>query len=397
VRHRVMTSLRRVVAAAISAGLRVVPVRPHAVVYGLPATEGNAVEVVRALLRRYRGVVYWLDAPPPDLLRAYGIAASPKLRCVPRLSPRGVVSYLTAELVLFTHGLYGNPSPPARRVFVNLWHGDGIKANDSRMRSHDGGASSRYVVGSTTLLTDRKARDLGLDPSRAIIVGNPRTDQLRVAPPPGALGRLGLSDTTPFVVWMPTFRVARQSGVTAGWSDAGLGDPDELARQIQLGIDVLTARGIAVAVRFHPLDGQPLSFRDVAVLGDDQLRTVGVGLYRVLGAAAGLISDYSSVVTDFLLLDRPIGFVVPDRDAYRAGRGLYPPDAMDWLPGPVLDTTADFAAYADDIVSGGNGFAATRRDTRQRLGLVEGDNAADALLAELAARQLAAGRPIRGL
>ncbi|MDP9465776.1 MAG: hypothetical protein M3P31_00800, partial [Actinomycetota bacterium] len=44
--------------------LRVVPARPHAVVHGWPDGEANAVEVVRGLLRRYRGRVYWLLHDP---------------------------------------------------------------------------------------------------------------------------------------------------------------------------------------------------------------------------------------------------------------------------------------------------------------------------------------------
>jgi CDP-glycerol glycerophosphotransferase len=42
--------------------LRLVPARPHAVVHGWPDDEGNAVEVLRALRRRYGGKVYWLLA-----------------------------------------------------------------------------------------------------------------------------------------------------------------------------------------------------------------------------------------------------------------------------------------------------------------------------------------------
>src|SRR6476620_7631326 len=40
--------------------LHALPPRRHAVVYGWPDDEGNAVEMVRALARRYRGTVYWL-------------------------------------------------------------------------------------------------------------------------------------------------------------------------------------------------------------------------------------------------------------------------------------------------------------------------------------------------
>jgi len=48
-----------------------------------------------------------------------------------------------------------------------------------------------------------------------------------------------------------------------------------------------------------------------------------------------LITDYSSVAFDFMLLDRPILYYVPDLDDYRRVRGLYfPPEEM--MPGPLL-------------------------------------------------------------
>lgn len=59
-----------------------------------------------------------------------------------------------------------------------------------------------------------------------------------------------------------------------------------------------------------------------------------------------LITDYSSVAFDFLLLDRPILYYVPDLEAYKRGRGLYfsPEEAM---PGPLLSTPEQlYAAVA---------------------------------------------------
>jgi CDP-glycerol glycerophosphotransferase (TagB/SpsB family) len=53
-----------------------------------------------------------------------------------------------------------------------------------------------------------------------------------------------------------------------------------------------------------------------------------------------LITDYSSVAFDFMLLDRPILYFVPDLADYRRGRGLYfEPEEM--MPGPLLFTADD--------------------------------------------------------
>lgn len=53
----------------------------------------------------------------------------------------------------------------------------------------------------------------------------------------------------------------------------------------------------------------------------------------LLGLSDALVTDYSSIFFDFLATGRPIGFLVPDGDAYGQERGTYLP--LDELPGPV--------------------------------------------------------------
>jgi len=56
-----------------------------------------------------------------------------------------------------------------------------------------------------------------------------------------------------------------------------------------------------------------------------------------------LVSDYSSVIYEFALLDRPILFLAPDEDAYDLERGFYF-DFRREAPGPIFDDTAGLAA-----------------------------------------------------
>jgi teichoic acid ribitol-phosphate primase len=57
-----------------------------------------------------------------------------------------------------------------------------------------------------------------------------------------------------------------------------------------------------------------------------------------------LITDYSSVIFEFALLDRPIVFFAPDHDAYERERGFYF-DYRQEGPGPVFETTRGVAEY----------------------------------------------------
>lgn len=351
----------------------VVPTTRSVVVAGFPETEGNAVETARALLRHYPGRVVWLreaSEAPREVCELATLGA----RLVPKASPAGLWTYLRAEAVFFTHGLYGSPEPSARRPVVNLWHGDGPKDIRPRVRSEH--VASTYVVGSTTLfthLTKCEAFDVPIE--RAIITGNPRTDQLWRPPPPDRLRTLGIEG--PFVLWMPTWRRARPVGAVIA-ADA---DTDTTTDEGAVGrlLGLLGERDVRLVVKPHPMDvEQRLDPRWVTVT-EEALGRAGVTLYELLGASAGLVTDYSSVWTDYLLLDRPMAFLVTDRETF--GRRLVPADVLDWLPGELVEDGADgFGEYVADLDAAGALGAAQRKEVASRIGLHQSRSAAEGLL-----------------
>src|SRR6478752_6822282 len=104
---------------AVWALLRVIPPRKHAVVFGWPDNEGNSVEVVRGLSRRYRGQVYWLLQDPTYRGPAFASdLPSPRVTAIQKGSLKALRLSLTAELTVFTHGLYTAVSAPRNRLVV---------------------------------------------------------------------------------------------------------------------------------------------------------------------------------------------------------------------------------------------------------------------------------------
>jgi len=57
-----------------------------------------------------------------------------------------------------------------------------------------------------------------------------------------------------------------------------------------------------------------------------------------------LVTDYSSAIYEFALLDRPMAFFAPDHAAYEAERGFYF-DYQTGVPGPIFEDTAGLAAW----------------------------------------------------
>ena len=194
-------------------------------------------------------------------------------------------------------------------------------------------------------------------------VGYPRNDRLALATPAdttAAREQLGIAPTERVVLYTPTHRE---------WLHPGQQVLDLEAFADRLGPDtVLLVR----AHYFHVSAGHGVKGRRGRIL-DVSAYPVIEDLYL---AADVLITDYSSAMFDFAVLDRPLVIFAPDWAAYRELRGAYF-DLMEMPPGAVATTFAELVevfgsgAYADDAA------VARRARFRERFCALEDGGAAE--------------------
>lgn len=354
--------------AVLQVGLNWLPARAHAVVAGFPDDEGNSVEVVRGLASRLP--VYWLVAGDPKSL-AWLVAGADKaaaVRCLRKNSLRAYWAYATARFVFFTHGLYGSPAPPRHKTFVNLWHGDGPKR-----RSGFATIRSTFVVSGTRLWGERRAEGFGVGEQGVLICGNPRVDQFARPADDAALRAVDIDPTRPVVLWLPTYRSTEYRGSRVGgirnWSDAHNLSRSEVVRStLHQAALFAESLGITLVVKPHQLDADSYSSMGLHVVTNASLQAARMSLYQLLARVDGLITDYSSVWTDFLAMDRPMGFYCPDLSQYDAGRGLNVDDYPSLLPGPLLRSGADFETFLHDCVAESDRSRGMRRRSAAHIG-----------------------------
>ncbi|CAN5636028.1 CDP-glycerol glycerophosphotransferase family protein [soil metagenome] len=379
-RERIHTSRQRFRLAVVQACVNRCPAREHAVVAGSPDDEGNSVEVVRRLARRMP--VYWLVGDDPDSLTwlisdADGRA---RVRALRRTTFRAYLAYFTARYVFFTHGLYGSVHPPAHKTFVNLWHGDGPK-----VRKGFATARSTFVVSGTQLWGRQRARSFGVGERGLLVTGNPRVDQFARPASDAGLRQLGIDPAKPLVLWLPTYRTTQyrlnRLDAVRNWSDAHvLSASTEVIGTLDEAAQEAAALGVTLAVKPHHLDADKYAVSGLRLVTGEGLREARIGLYQLLGRADGLITDYSSVWTDFLALDRPIGFYCPDFKEYVAGRSLNIDDYPALLPGPMLANGSDFADFLRSCVQESPSGRVARNATIRTIGACTDCGATERLL-----------------
>ncbi|GGK98397.1 bifunctional glycosyltransferase/CDP-glycerol:glycerophosphate glycerophosphotransferase [Mangrovihabitans endophyticus] len=179
---------------------------------------------------------------------------------------------------------------------------------------------------------------------RTLEVGYPRNDRLATAAPDESVrirDELGLDQRMRVVLYAPTHRDWRAV-------DDPLLDVDHLAER--LGPDtVLLVRAHYFHVPAGGLSSPPGHGRIVDVSAHPAVED----LYL---AADLLITDYSSAMFDYAVLDRPVVIYAPDWPVYRELRGVYfdlmetPPGAVATTEGELIDILSS-GAYASDAAT----------------------------------------------
>lgn len=335
----------------------VVPKDPRLFVFGGRQYGGNTAPLFeRCHEVGLRGV--WITRRPE-------ILAQGRPGVVPARSLRALWLAARAGGVVLTHSL-GDFAPvrfPSRRTrVINLWHGMPIK----RISTADPAFHTRRYARSnlremrrfermfatSAAMAELFHRTFGVSLERIHCTGQPRTDVLFDSPAPDIAGAYDppLPPHRRRLLYCPTWR----EGTPVRLFPFGDRDLEALQR-------FLEAHDAVMFVRTHPNDPGGLTARDrrlVPMQGD-----VAPEVTDVLPQFDVLVTDYSSVYYDFLLLDRPTVFLPYDLAEYAAAPGFYLPFA-EIAAGPCPETQAAFVAALDEALERPDAGAEARRRVR---------------------------------
>lgn len=339
-----------------------IPKSDHVVLWGWPDFEDSVVALESGLRVSGRRVVVLLEdasAPTP-------IELGPRTTRLPKRSIRGLIAFLRASHVFFTHPCYVRRFPDDV-VSVNVWHGMPIKTTGLLCAGEEG-IDSSHVLATSAFWADIMVRSMS-PTTVPLTVGLPRNDRL-FGDPGRAWKALGLDerdDIEHLVVWLPTYRRSVRGFRTVDGTPTdspfeldGV-DPDDLDRFLR------DHRAYGV-VKPHPMaafSGEQ-RLENLLLLDSDRLRATGVSLYELLAASEVLVSDMSSVTIDYLLLDRPIIHAMADLERYGDTRGWSVDSVEEVLGGPVVTSYTELTDELAAVFAGEDVGWAARQATRER-------------------------------
>ncbi|ADQ45277.1 CDP-glycerol:poly(glycerophosphate) glycerophosphotransferase [Caldicellulosiruptor kronotskyensis 2002] len=272
----------------------------------------------------------------------------------------------SANIVVTTH-LY--PKLKKTQIYIQLWHGIPLKAMtlmdktegiNHKKLSVKNFSEYDYIISSSQFYSTLLNACVGVDGSKYVITGFPRNDMLFNTDAREKLQSIVKQpiDSYKIVFYLPTFRVnygnQRIEGTTKDKNIFGFDDfdYDQFNR-------FLAKNNILFITKLHPVEEKlfikklsKISNSYFIFLTTDVLKIYSIDLYEILGSADILITDYSSVYFDYLLLNRPLLFISNDIDIYEKERGFLLKPYDFWTPGPKVKNQRELQDEIVNILSG---------------------------------------------
>jgi CDP-glycerol glycerophosphotransferase (TagB/SpsB family) len=259
---------------------------------------------------------------------------------------------------------------PANLKIVFLGHGKSLKATNLANKLEKSATSTgamnemskrvSIAMATSPYVAKIASECYGIPEDKYRMTGHPRNDAM-LAPPPAARQHweelFNSANYKTTILYAPTWRQGELQTRLFPYQDF---DARELAAYLE-------RHDMLLLLRLHPRDLGPTKpvESDLKALceASDRIRTCPVkaieNINPYLGFVDVLLTDYSSIWQDYILLDRPVIFLPYDYEEF-AGQQGFIDDYFGQIPGRAVNSMAEFYA-AMAAVSGGEDALRPRR------------------------------------
>lgn len=283
----------------------------------------------------------------PNIENCYFITndPNPDYQTLPFKSLKPLFIFLKAKNVVISHGLWdtGFLKSSSRKRVIQTWHGIPVKrigfetpgitkTERSNLRSH--ADSIDYFMVSSRHCAELFHETLHIPKSKFLKVGQPRNDMMVNGKSAFSIrDKFGLDPDCKLVLYAPTFR---KNGDLPFFQfpDFDLGSLRSF----------LESENIILLLRPHISDSGRLEkflSKNIFLFSSEQQAEINEVLFEM----DGLITDYSSIFIDYLLLNRPIFFTCFDYENYiKNERGDFlEKNYLNWIPGSNILSQKEFS------------------------------------------------------
>jgi len=259
------------------------------------------------------------------------------------------------------------------QIRVQLWHGCGYKYRINRLTSCSGRFEYFNVISKLYSVLFKEV--FKMDEKQMIVAGYPKGDWLFQKPLFDYKKALNIPSAKKYIFWLPTFRTTFVDSLSElneydGFTQTGL-PIVATQKDLSKSNDLLKELDVELVIKIHPFQDKRKikcsNYSNIILLDNKDLYNNDIMINQLLTYADALISDYSSVTTEFLMLDRPIAFTVDDLEEYTSNRGFMFDNIHDWLPGREIQNINEFFDFIKMIAENNDYDAEKRRELNKKM------------------------------
>ena len=258
-----------------------------------------------------------------------------------------------AKYCFFTDTCYWMRNHSPKQLLVSLWHGCGFK--DRHSKTEPTGVHYDYMTVTSPMYAKIHAEEYGCKLEQMLITGLPKQDLLFKPIERSYFEKFGVTAKDKIVFWLPTFRqtkLDKKFNTISFEAETGMQLIDTKEKVLKLD-KYLEENNIFLFIKLHPVQNRELinvpRCNRIILLEVSDLKKERLHINSLLTQADALISDYSSVAVDYILLNRPIAFALCDVKEYEAKRGFVFENIHEYLPGKELYTYEDFEKFFNEL------------------------------------------------
>ncbi len=288
-------------------------------------------------------------------------------------SVKTVWLYLTSKYCFFDNGNM-RIKPSKNQKVVNLWHGTPLKCIGFMSKSAEKTLplnlmnTFTWICVATSNLDNVYIKSFNLRKNQILHCAQPRLDDFQNAK--GSLEKMNIkkSSYNKIFMWMTTYRISKDGRLhhteKKKWTDTNL-PIIETIKDIDLLNSYLREENVFVIIKIHRTsifdDKVKKEWSNIKLLTEEDFIPLNIQLYEILGECDALITDYSSVYFDYLILDRPICFIIKDFEEYERVNGFNIENPLDIMPGVHVTNEKQLKMYIKDVCLGKDDYADERK------------------------------------
>lgn len=352
--------------------VKLLPLHNSIVFHGEGDTCENAVAFAHYLKEHgylRKGKIYWLCNNPQkykDSAREKYIARD---AIYSKVSFRQLILYMTAlnrsKYLIFENQMIRKRRDEQISIYLN--HGSPpLKATKGMIILP---SNLNYAVCPSINCTDILVEQYGINKERLLYCGSPRTDVLFEQTTKSILSEmLHVSKYRKVILWVPTFRQHFKNGRIDTERQYESGMPVlETAQDWEELTKFLSINKVLLIIKPHFLQKIALlkvpKNENIIFITQPELDELHSNVYDLMKLCDGMITDYSTIAFDYMLLNRPIGYTVDDMGEYRIGFSV--PNPLDYMPGEKIVSTDEYISYLDDVCNNRDIYAEERKRISQ--------------------------------